>query len=76
MRHAVFVLLLALGLAFSACSKNGAAELFETAKFEEVQNNKEHARELYEEIVKKYPDSEYAKMARERLSALTPKEAK
>ena len=44
--------------------------MYDTAKFEELQNNKEHARELYEEIVKKYPKSEYAKKAEERLGEL------
>lgn len=46
------------------------AELYDTAQFEELQKNKKHAAELYEEIIKKYPDSEYAKKAKERLSKL------
>lgn len=70
MRGVMVVLLMVFALFISACSGNKAAELFETAKFEELQNNREHARELYEEILKKYPESEYAERAKERLSAL------
>jgi outer membrane protein assembly factor BamD (BamD/ComL family) len=44
--------------------------IFETAQFEEVQNNQEHAKQLYSEIIAKYPESEYAKKAKERLSEL------
>lgn len=66
----VVTMLFGLTLVLSACSSDSAKELFETAKFEELQNNKEHAKELYEEVVKKYPRSEYAKKAEERLSAL------
>jgi len=64
------VFMLAIVFSISACSGSGDKELFETAKFEELQNNKEHARELYDEVVKKYPESDYAKKAKERLNAL------
>ncbi len=57
-------------LAGSGCTGNKAEELFETAQFEEQQNNQEHARQLYEEIVKDYQNSEAAKKAAERLSQL------
>ena len=70
MKVRFLVLLLGLALVFSCCSGNKAEELFETAKLEELQNGPDHARELYQEIVDKYPESEYAKKARERLSAL------
>jgi hypothetical protein len=52
------------------CLRGGAAELMETAKFEELQQNVPHARELYQRIVTEYPDSAEAKVARERLAAL------
>ena len=52
-----------------ACS-NKASELAETAKFEELQNNKEHAANLYREIIEKYQDSAQAKEAATRLSGL------
>lgn len=57
-----------LALLVSGCSGNKAAELYDTAQFEEKQNNNEHAAKLYEEILKKYPDSEFAKKAEDRLA--------
>jgi TolA-binding protein len=47
-----------------------AAELFSTAEFEERQSNREHARELYDQIIRDYPDTEWAGKARTRLQAL------
>ena len=73
MKYFVLGLILIFSLALASCS-NKAAEMFETAKFEELQNNKEHAIELYDEIIKKYPDSEQAKKAKERLAELKKKE--
>ena len=70
MREKIILLLLSLALAFSACSGNKAEELFETAKLEELQNAPDHAMKLYQEIVDKYPESEYARKAKERLSAM------
>jgi TolA-binding protein len=55
---------------FAACSGNSAEETFKTAQFEELQNNKEHARQLYNEIIHKYPETGYAGKAKERLSEL------
>ncbi len=52
------------------CTRGGAAELMETAKFEELQRNVPHARELYQRIVEQYPESAEATLARERLAAL------
>ena len=69
--------LMVLGLMLMAflggCSSDKSKELLETAQFEEKQNNNEHARKLYEEIVTKYPDSPAAKQAQERLNALSAK---
>ena len=45
-------------------------ELFETAQFEEKQNNKPHAIKLYEELIAKYPNTELARQAQERLTVL------
>ena len=64
MKYFILILIIIFTFSLSACSGNKAAEMFDTAKFEEVQNNKEHAIQLYEEIIKKYPDSEYAKKAK------------
>jgi len=47
-----------------------AKELFETAQFEEKQNNFEHASKLYAEIIQKFPDTEVSKDATKRLLAL------
>ncbi len=55
-----------LVIALASCS-DGGKRLYETAQFEEKQNNPEHAAELYEEIIEKYPESEFAAKARERL---------
>jgi len=73
MKQLLMILLLSFALALSACTGDGGKQLYETAKFEEVQNNREHARELYEEIVKNHPGSEYAKKAEERLKELKVK---
>lgn len=70
MKKIILAVFMCSALLFSGCTGNKAAELFETAQFEEVQNNKEHAQQLYAEIVRKYPDSDYAKKARERLAEL------
>ena len=57
-------------ITFAACSGNSAEETFKTAQFEELQNNKAHAEQLYNEIIDKHPESEYADRAKERISAL------
>jgi len=57
-------------MAIAGCSAEKGKEQFDTAQFEEKQNNREHAIKLYEEIVQKYPDSPLAAKARERLSVL------
>lgn len=68
---------LLLGLVFlslaGGCSGNKSKELFDTAQFEEKQNNRDHARQLYKEIVTNYPESPIAKKAQERLAALAGK---
>lgn len=73
MRYAISVFLLIFGLVLFGCSGDKAAELFETARFEELQNNKEHAAQLYEEIIRQYPGSEQAKKAELRLAELKAK---
>ena len=70
MKKLILITILSLTLAFSGCSGKKAEEMYETAQFEELQKNYVHARALYQEIIKKYPDSEYAKKASERLQAL------
>lgn len=69
MRKLLYLLCLALLLA--GCGDK-AKDLFETAQFEEKQFNPEHAGQLYQEILNKYPDSPYAAQARARLAELKP----
>jgi len=42
----------------------------ETARFEELQNNPDHARELYQDVVRRYPGTPEARDAEERLRTL------
>ena len=62
--------MLVLLLSSSACGQDQATQWLETAQFEERQTNLVHARELYENIVRQYPDSPAAKTARARLTEL------
>ncbi|NKE71734.1 tetratricopeptide repeat protein [Candidatus Manganitrophus noduliformans] len=48
-------------------------ELYDTAQFEEQQRNFKHARQLYERILKEYPETETAKQAETRLKELEEK---
>ena len=67
-----YVLLFIAGIFFSACSgEKKAADLYETATFEELQTNTPHARQLYQEIIEKYPDTETALKARQALARLS-----
>jgi outer membrane protein assembly factor BamD (BamD/ComL family) len=54
----------------AACSGDHGRQQLETAQFEEKQNNRDHAIKLYEEVISKYPGTDNAKIAQERLSAL------
>ena len=73
MKHFILIILLVLTFILPGCSDDKAAELYDTAKFEELQNNREHALRLYKEIIEKYPDSSYAVKAEERISQLRQK---
>lgn len=70
MKRWVMLGMVLAAVALGGCSGDKGKELFETAQFEEKQNNKEHAQKLYQEIVEKYPDSPQAKLAKERLAEL------
>ena len=74
MKKLILIFVMAINMAFSACSGKKAEEMYETAQFEELQKNDVHAKQLYEEIIRKYPESEYAKKASDRLNALKEKE--
>jgi len=69
MKRLVLLGMVLLGL-LGGCAGDKSKELFETAQFEEKQNNREHAKQLYQEIVAKYPKSPVAKQAEERLKKL------
>jgi TolA-binding protein len=64
-----FLCILALLAAFG-CSGQDPSDLFATAQFEERQNNREHAVQLYEQIIRDHPQSEVAQQARQRLEDL------
>lgn len=68
-RLLTFVCMLSAILGLAGCG-DGAEELYETAQFEELQNNKAHARKLYERIIQDHADSPYAAEARERIAAM------
>ncbi|HEX2055437.1 MAG TPA: tetratricopeptide repeat protein [Nitrospiraceae bacterium] len=54
----------------TACGPDQATQWLETAQLEERQNNVAHAKQLYEDIVRQYPNSQAAQTARARLDAL------
>lgn len=62
-------------LILSACAnpEGKSRQLYETAQLEEQQNNIKHARQLYEEITRDYPDTSYASKAQDRLKQLEGK---
>ena len=72
-RLAIAALLVSGALFLGGCSGGGAGDLLSTAELEEVQNSPERAQEIYEEILRRYPDSVEAAKARERLAALAQK---
>jgi hypothetical protein len=59
-----------LGLAFTSCTGDKAKEILETAELEERQMNVPHAKQLYEDVIRLYPSSKEAEVARARLAAL------
>ncbi len=70
MRFTVLILAILCLPVFSSCTGSGAEELFKTAEFEELQNNQEHAVQLYEKIITIYPENEFARKAEDRLEKL------
>ncbi len=69
MKHWLLAVSITLIFVSAGCSDK-AKELYETAQFEEVQSNHEHALQLYERILRDHASSEYAAKAKERLAAL------
>jgi TolA-binding protein len=66
------LLVVAAVLGLAACQSGGAAQMLQTAQFEELQHNSEHAAQLYRQILEGYPNSPEATKARQRLAALEP----
>ncbi|MCH8040757.1 MAG: hypothetical protein IH977_10500 [Nitrospinae bacterium] len=64
------IIALLLGIVLGACGGEGPESLYDTAQFEEKQTNFEHARQLYNQIIENYPDSEFAQKAQGRLERL------
>jgi TolA-binding protein len=65
------LVLCALGcVVLLSCSGDKAKELLETAEFEERQMNLPHAKQLYEDVIRLYPNSKEAATAQGRLAAL------
>ena len=70
-RATVYLVMVGLLLALTVgCGGESPESLFGTAQFEEKQTNFTHAKELYQQIIRDHPDSEWAKKAKERFKAL------
>lgn len=63
-------LMMLFSVSVFGCSGDKAKALMDTALLEEKQHNPDHARQLYQEIIQKYPDSPFARDAQKRLSEL------
>lgn len=72
MTRSLTMILCACMLFVAACSGDKPKELLETAEFEERQMNLPHARQLYEDVIRLYPNSKEAETARAHLASLTP----
>ena len=70
MKLFILSLMILFSVSVSGCSGDKAKDLMDTALLEEKQHNPDHARQLYQEIIQKYPDSAFAKDAQKRLSDL------
>ncbi|MEW6683134.1 MAG: hypothetical protein AB1451_09480 [Nitrospirota bacterium] len=71
-RPIAIALLLAVSSVACTSAERAAQEAYELAQFEQKQGNAEHARQLYQEVITKYPDTSWAKKARAGLSELQP----
>jgi TolA-binding protein len=60
---------IAFAAVLSGCG-GGAQEMLDTAQLEETQHNVPHARQLYAEIVQRYPGTPQAETAQSRLRTL------
>ena len=72
MRSVMIVLLFGL-LIVAGCFKDGGQALIDTAELELKQNNLEHAVQLYWQVLEKYPNSKYTKIANKKLLEISKK---
>lgn len=63
-------LLLAVSSVACTPSERAAQEAYELAQFEQKQGNVDHARKLYQDVVTKYPETQWAEKARAGLADL------
>jgi TolA-binding protein len=70
MKRVILLMMILLSVSVSGCTGDKAKDMMDTAILEEKQHNSDHARQLYQEIIQKYPDSSVAKDAQRRLSEL------
>ncbi len=67
MRSVIAGMLIGLLVVSAGCSKDGGQVLIDTADLELKQNNLEHAVQLYWQVLEKYPNSKYSKIANKQL---------
>ncbi len=70
MRRWIYMGTVVFCIVLAACSGDKPKELLETAEFEERQHNVAHAKQLYDDLIRLYPDSKAAETARARLAVL------
>jgi outer membrane protein assembly factor BamD (BamD/ComL family) len=68
MRQWIYMGTLIFCIVLAACSGDKPKELLEIAEFEERQHNVAHAKQLYDDLIRLYPDSKQAETARARLA--------
>ncbi|WP_420265406.1 hypothetical protein [Candidatus Magnetominusculus dajiuhuensis] len=72
MKRYIFTIVAVVAVLLSSCVGDSPKSMFETARLEELQNNPKHAKELYEEIIRRHPNTGYAQKSKERLEKLNP----
>ncbi|MDQ3623018.1 MAG: hypothetical protein M3463_11085 [Verrucomicrobiota bacterium] len=72
----LFVIAAALSIGTTACKQKKAKPAPGQMTEEERTKLRQNAIKAYEDIVAKYPDSQYAAMAQERLKVLRPEQKK
>lgn len=69
-KRLMFIIVVAVVIVLNSCGGDSPKSMFDTAQLEELQNNSKHAKEIYEDIISKHPNTEYAQKAKERLDKL------